>query len=101
MRRYFLTAKHVGDLTRIFCAALEEQNKKPKPILSRFVPLVLRRRGSPLFVDNGRLNARDDAFDHDPANLLRIFEVADARGLDVHPAPLRNITRSLDRKRTR
>ena len=32
MKAYFLVAKDVGDLTRIFCAALEEQNRKPKPI---------------------------------------------------------------------
>ena len=29
---YFLVAKDVGDLTRIFCAALEEQNRKRRPI---------------------------------------------------------------------
>ena len=36
MRAYFLVAKDVGDLTRIFCAALEEQNrKKRRPSLRR------------------------------------------------------------------
>ncbi len=37
MRDYFLVAKDVGDLTRIFCAALEEQNKKPRQSLSRLI----------------------------------------------------------------
>ena len=32
MRAYFLVAKDVGDLTRIFCAALEEQNRKRRPL---------------------------------------------------------------------
>ena len=32
MRAYFLVAKDVGDLTRIFCAALEEQNRKHHPV---------------------------------------------------------------------
>ena len=35
MRAYFLVAKDVGDLTRIFCAALEEQHRKPRPSLRR------------------------------------------------------------------
>jgi [protein-PII] uridylyltransferase len=38
MRAYFLVAKDVGDLTRIFCAALEMQNRKPKPSLARLLP---------------------------------------------------------------
>ena len=29
MKHYFLVAKDVGDLTRIFCAALEEHHGKP------------------------------------------------------------------------
>ena len=32
MRAYFLVAKDVGDLTRIFCAALEEQHKQAAPV---------------------------------------------------------------------
>jgi [protein-PII] uridylyltransferase len=98
MRRYFLAAKDVGDLTRIFCAALEEQNKKPKPPLSRFLPRLLRRRrvDEPFFLDNGRLNARAGAFEHDPVNLLRIFQIAGERDFDVHPAAMRTVTRSLD-----
>ena len=96
MRRYFLTAKDVGDLTRIFCAALEEQNKKSKP-LARLLPGFLKRAGHEGFhVDNGRLNAHADAFQRDPVNLLRLFQIADSRKLDVHPAALRTVTRSLD-----
>ena len=35
MKHYFLTAKHVGDLTAILCAGLEERQAKPAPVLSR------------------------------------------------------------------
>ena len=35
MKAYFLVAKDVGDLTRIFCAALEEQNRKPQAVARR------------------------------------------------------------------
>ena len=98
MRAYFLVAKDVGDLTRIFCAALEEQNRKPKPSLKRLLPGFLKpRTGSEdLFVENGRLNATANAFRRDPINLIRIFHTADSKGVDVHPAALRTITRSLD-----
>ena len=33
MRHYYLTAKDVGDLTRIFCAAIEEEHQR-KPLLA-------------------------------------------------------------------
>ncbi len=61
------------------------------------MPLFLRRAGhEDFYLDNGRLNVRDGAFSRDPVNLLRIFQIADSRKLDVHPAALRTITRSLD-----
>ncbi len=98
MHAYFLAAKDVGDLTRIFCAALEEQNRKERPKLSRLLPGFLKPRAGQdeLFVEHGRLNARADAFQRNPLNLIRIFHLAETKGVDVHPAALRTITRSLD-----
>ena len=98
MKAYFLVAKDVGDLTRIFCAALEEQNRKPKPALSRLLPGFLKPRAGDedFYVENGRLNARDGAFERDPRSLIRIFHIADEKNVDVHPSALRTITRSLD-----
>src|SRR5204862_1543882 len=88
----------VGNLTRIFCAALEEQNTKPRPQVSRLVAGFLKPRSTAddLYVENGRLTARGRAFRRDPRNLIRIFHFADEKRLDVHPAALRTITRSLD-----
>jgi [protein-PII] uridylyltransferase len=98
MHSYFLVAKDVGDLTRIFCAALEEQNKKKRPPLSNLLPGFLKPRtgDEDLYVENGRLNAGPNAFRRDPVNLIRIFHMADAKRVDVHPHALRTITRSLD-----
>ena len=97
MKAYFLVAKDVGDLTRIFCAALEEQNRKPKPALSRLLPGFLKPRAGDedFYVENGRLNARPGAFERDPKGLIRIFHIADEKNVDVHPSALRTITRSL------
>ncbi len=98
MRAYFLVAKDVGDLTRIFCAALEEQNKKRRPALSSLLPGFLKPRTGTedFYVENGRLDARANVFRRDPVNFIRIFHMADAKGVDVHPNALRTITRSLD-----
>src|SRR5690349_5790580 len=98
MKTYFLVAKDVGDLTRIFCAALEDQNRKRRPSLASMLPGFLRPRtsGDDFFVENGRLNARSSIFRGDPINMIRIFHIADAKSVDVHPDALRTITRSLD-----
>ena len=103
MRHYFLIAKEVGDLTRIFCAVLEERHLKKPPRLTRMLRGVLgrtpRRQQTehPDFViDNGRLAiAAKDAFVRDPANLLRLFVLADAHDAGIHPQTLSRVRRSL------
>src|SRR5690606_27115230 len=91
MKHYFLVAKEVGDLTRIFCAALEEHHGKTVPALNRLLGLVGRERrkvsGSTDFVvENERITIADDqVFSRDPVNLIRIFHLADANNLAFHP----------------
>jgi [protein-PII] uridylyltransferase len=94
MKHYFLVAKDVGDLTRIFCAALEAQHKR-KPRLS-FSTLLRRRSVEGFELRDGRLTVADErAFRADPVNFLRLFAVAQLHGLDIHPAALRLITQQL------
>ncbi|WP_349358792.1 [protein-PII] uridylyltransferase [Stappia sp.] len=104
MKHYFLVAKDVGDLTRIFCAALEEQHaKQPQPLsrlIGQLTDRVRRRRsesGHPDFViDNGRLNIADEGvFEKDPVNLVRLFAIADRQGAMLHPEMLKRVRRSL------
>ena len=100
MKHYFLVAKDVGDLTAIVCAALEQQEAKPRPVLDRFLGSLRRRRKSidsrDFAVEFDRVTvARQDVFDRDPVNLIRLFHVADTHGLAVHPDTLRLVTRSL------
>lgn len=101
MKHYFLVAKTIGDLTRIFCAALEEEQAKHVPGFSRIIqnPSLQPRQlaGAPGFtIDNQRLNVTDDqVFLRDPVNLLRLFWLADRRGLEFHPDALKLLTRSL------
>jgi len=97
MKHYFLVAKDVGDLTRIFCAALEAEQRKPRLSLARFWS-GWRRDLAGFRVDGERLNIADaDAFLKDPVNFMRLFWVAQQQGLDIHPGALRLITQNLRR----
>lgn len=97
MKHYFLMAKRVGDLTRIFCAGLEVGNLKKRPSWSRILPNFGRRQKFGDFVlEGGRVSITDDsAFEKDPVNLLRLFQLADTHGVLIHPDALRQVTRSL------
>lgn len=105
MKHYFLVAKDVGDLTRIFAAALEEQHVKTAPVISRFLNAMVPGRkprktsikGTRDFlIENGRLiHASTDIFKKDPVNLIRVFYLIDRNNLDMHPELLKLIRRSL------
>ncbi|SFA96809.1 UTP--GlnB (protein PII) uridylyltransferase, GlnD [Rhizobium sp. NFR07] len=102
MKHYFLVAKDVGDLTRIFCAALEEQQAKAAPglanrVMSRFTKRLHKIPGTVDFVtDRGRITlAAPDVFTRDPVNIIRFFHVADIHQLELHPDALKRMTRSL------
>lgn len=101
MKHYFLVAKDVGDLTRIFCAALEDQQAKEAPGISAAISRFTRRNrkiaGTLDFVeDRGRITiASSDVFKRDPVNLIRLFHIADINKLEFHPDALKLVTRSL------
>src|SRR5690606_22801017 len=101
MKHYFLNAKIVGDLTRIFCSALEEEQAKHVPGFNRIIPTFSRRKRklagtSDFFIDNDRINIADqDVFKRDPVNMLRLFWFANRHGLEYHPDALKLLTRSL------
>ncbi|MGH6940138.1 [protein-PII] uridylyltransferase [Hypericibacter sp.] len=95
MKHYFLIAKTVGDLTRIFCAVLETQHQK-RSLLARARFGLFQREIEGFPVDGDRLAVADaEVFKKDPVNLLRLFEVAQRHDLDIHPASLRLVTRNL------
>ncbi|MFC6490200.1 [protein-PII] uridylyltransferase [Nitratireductor sp. GCM10026969] len=101
MKHYFLNAKAVGDLTRIFCAALEEEQAKHVPGFNRIFLTFQRRKRklagtSDFVIDNHRINIADEGvFERDPVNMLRLFWFADRHGLEYHPEALKLLTRSL------
>jgi len=100
MKHYFLIAKDVGDLTRIFCAALEAENRhrpRGRSIRARlFGGSGDRQPLEGFVVDAGRLNvASDRQFTKTPGDMIRLFHVAQAHGFQFHPHALKLITRAL------
>ena len=91
-----MTAKEIGDLTRIFCAALEAENQRKfrfrLPSLS-----ILQRSVDGFEVQGGWLSiTRNRDLRDDPIKILRLFHSAQAAKLDIHPKALKAITRSLN-----
>ncbi|NWG54201.1 MAG: [protein-PII] uridylyltransferase [Hydrogenophilaceae bacterium] len=105
MKHYFLMAKDVGALTRTLCAKLEADHAKGGPInLARMLsgganrPRAARALAEPGFtLVGGRLSAESAATFDDPVNILRVFEIADANDLDLHPDLITLIDRRLRR----
>src|SRR5689334_14785083 len=95
MKHYFLVAKDVGDLTRIFCAILEA-DQQHKRRLSWMRWGNTRRALSGFVVEGERLTIpSEDFFKKDPVGLLRLFHVAQQHELDIHPRALRAASQSL------
>ena len=100
MQDYFLQAKHVGDLTRIFLTGLEARHIKPKPGIGQTLRTVFAfGRGtapSGYKLRHGRIDVADaETFLADPINILRLFAEGQATGIPIHPDALRLITQNL------
>ncbi len=97
MKHYYLTAKEVGDLTRIFCAALEAEQRQRSPF-SFFGLTWLHREISGFPIETGRLSVSSaKEFAENPTRMLLLFAIAQKRELDIHPKALRSVTRHLRR----
>lgn len=95
MKHYFLVAKDVGDLTRIFCAHLEDEHKrKPRLRLPRFGLGRKEVDGFKLVGQRLDIGTTED-IKADPVRMLQLFRVAQAHNLDIHPHALRLIRRNL------
>ncbi len=96
MKHYYLVAKEVGALTRIVCAALEEQHRRRPLGLARLG--FGRRRIEGMVIQGGRIMpATPDLFEREPLAMLQLFHLAQERDLDIHPEAWRAVTQSLRR----
>ncbi|MBT5434767.1 MAG: [protein-PII] uridylyltransferase [Rhodospirillaceae bacterium] len=95
MKRYFLVAKDVGDLTRIFAAAIEDAQLT---VRSRPRYGVGRSEVEGFPVLSGRLAAPDrHHFGNHPRDLVRFFQVAQKEKIEIHPRALWQMTQNLHR----
>ncbi|WP_097928467.1 [protein-PII] uridylyltransferase [Monaibacterium marinum] len=102
MQVYFLHARSVGELSRIFLVALEAQHIKAKPSLGRAIRGFFGRDADTtpdgFTLLDGRLTAADpDTFLRDPVNLLKLFKISLEVDAMIHPDALRLATANLDR----
>ena len=98
MKYYFLIARDVGDLTRLFITMLEEKGRR-KPLLR--LPSALRRRKIGGFlVEGGRISLTEDDIATKPIKLLQIFRTAQVQNIDFQPKALRLIARHAKRAAT-
>ena len=101
MKRYFLVAKDVGDLTAIVCSALQTRHTQKRPILQRMLESLKRHHAAipdtrDFVLIGDRISvAKPDIFAKDPVNLLRLFWFADQLDRFIHPDATRLVTQSL------
>jgi [protein-PII] uridylyltransferase len=101
MQRYFLHAKDVGDLTRIFLAGLEAQHVTTRKSLGQTLRTVFAfgrdAAASPGYrLLHGRLALVDPAaFLRRPVNFLRLFEESLGTDIPIHPDALRLVAANL------
>ena len=95
MQFYFLQVKHVGHLTGVFLAHIDEemgQRRRPTGLLAAFRSRPREFKGYK--IDGGRICAPgNDWFESDPVRLIEIFQLAEEEGLEIHPATIRMIRR--------
>ena len=102
MQVYFLHARSVGELSRIFLVALEAKHIKAKPSLGRKLRGIFGRDDDTtpegFTLVDGRLTATDpETFLSDPVNMLLLFKIGLEVDALIHPDALRLATANLDR----
>lgn len=95
MLRYFRFARAVGNMTRMLCARLEEQQLRAQP--APFVQEHVAQQLPPyLQLDHGRLNFSDDTdLMNAPHVVIGLFAAAQEHGLDIHPRAQLALSRAL------
>ncbi len=91
MKRYFLAAKTVGNLTRIFCAAIETEFNKPLRL--NFLSFKKKVDVSPFTIEVGRLfSHKKEILTENPINIIKLFFISHDNNIDIHSKTLRLIT---------
>ena len=100
MQKYFLHAKNVGELTRIFLTAMEARHVLNKPNIRKSIKNVFKfsNENAPkgFIFEHGRLNVLDPkVFLQDPKNLILLFKYGLETEMLIHPDALRLVAGNL------
>ena len=95
MQYYFLQAKRVGSLTAVFLSAIDDEFDRSRVRSGFFAGYSAKSRTVRGYkVAGGRIEAPSaEWFAGDPVRLIEIFAIAEAEGLEVHPATMRQADR--------
>ena len=100
MQKYFLHAKNVGELTRIFLTAMEARHVLNKPNIRKSIKNVFKfsNENAPKdsIFEHGRLNVLDPkVFLQDSKNLILLFKYGLETEMLIHPDALRLVAGNL------
>ena len=95
MKHYFIVARTIGHITRIFCHALEMQHRMAhKKVISyiqdKFVSYKLNTKNY-ILVNNRIDFSSEDGVRDNPLLMIEIFQIADKQNISFHPNALRTI----------
>jgi [protein-PII] uridylyltransferase len=94
MKRYYLAARDVGNLTRIMCAAMEMDFRQRRTRWRE--DFRSGQHFGPFTIRAGRINLDPSLmFREDPLRMLTLFELALEQNADIHPQALQRLTRGL------
>ncbi|ADE39841.1 [protein-PII] uridylyltransferase [Candidatus Puniceispirillum marinum] len=94
MKRYYLAARDVGNLTRIFCAAMETDFRKRRKFFQN--SFKVSRDIGEFQLQAGRISLSEDVLFRDaPLRILKLFQLAQEHDADIHPQTLHRITRAM------
>lgn len=95
MKRYYQVARDVGILTGLFCATLEEEQRRaPRMFIDGLIDKF--RKQEDIVLQAGRVSFRDMALVvQKPALMMQLFYVACMENVPAHPRALQCISRSL------
>ena len=95
MRRYFLAATSVGNLTRIFCGAIADDLTPVPARVQASVPMRESVQAPFLLRGKHLLFDPDEKLSDHPNALLDVFLLALEKNYEIHPRTLQKITRKL------
>lgn len=99
MKHYFIVARNVGHITRIFCHALEAQHRmRSKYFVDYFKDMLgsYKLNEKHFYIHDDRIDFMSDkAVVNTPLLLIEIFYIADMYNIAIHPEAMKTIRKDV------